>query len=514
MSSPASGANSGAGGPGLSRLLSDDRLVRRATKGDRRAFEAIYERYHQDLYRFCLAMVRRPQDAQDALQDTMVKVLRALPGETRDIHLKPWLYRIARNEAIETIRRRRDSVELEDDHLATTPAVAETAEARERLRKLIGDLEELPERQRAALVMRELGGLGFAQIAETFETSPAVARQTVYEARVSLRQMEEGREMGCADVTRELSDGDGRVIRRRGVRAHLRGCPNCRAFQQSIAGRHSDLAAIAPLPLAASAGLLHTLLTGQASGAVGAGAAGLGGGAGVGGGLAGTVGAGAGKVVATSAIVKAAATVAVVAVVGVSAADRSGVIDVGLPGGSTTPTESSPASAGKGAAQQTSNSAQQGSTETPPPAGAATNPAVKGRPEGSRGPGSNAHATNPNSAKPNQAQHGSSANPHSNGRTEAHGGTRSHGEAAAAGHGTKSKQSTHRSHQKSPLHSHSASHSHRGSRNTHATHPPKQPATHSAPSPSPPPPAPSPPQHEPAPIPPASTESEPAPSEP
>jgi RNA polymerase sigma-70 factor (ECF subfamily) len=57
-------------------VSSDERLAQRAANGDRRAFEAIYKRYHQDLYRFCLAMVGNPQDAQDALQNAMVKVLR------------------------------------------------------------------------------------------------------------------------------------------------------------------------------------------------------------------------------------------------------------------------------------------------------------------------------------------------------------------------------------------------------------------------------------------------------
>ena len=101
----------------------------RAAKGDRRAFEAIFQRYHQDLYRFCLAMVGNPQDAQDALQNTMVKVLRALPGEQREIKLKPWLYRIARNEAIEILRRRRDDAELEPE---LTPSGAGDRRARSR----------------------------------------------------------------------------------------------------------------------------------------------------------------------------------------------------------------------------------------------------------------------------------------------------------------------------------------------------------------------------------------------
>ena len=306
------------------RLLSDERLAQRAAGGDQRAFEAIYSRYHQSLYRFCLAMVGNPQDAQDALQNTMVKVLRALPGEQREIQLKPWLYRIARNESIETLRRRHDNEELEPEQAAIV-GVAETAEARERLRTLLADLEQLPERQRAALVMRELAGLDFAEIGAAFGSSAAVARQTLYEARLSLRQLKAGREMRCAEVMRELSDADGRVTRRREISAHLRGCADCRAFREDIAKRHEGLAAIAPLPLAASAGLLHGALGG--SGAAGAGSA-------TSGGLAGTVGVGAGKAVATSTIVKSVATVAVATVLGASAADRGGLVNLPLPDGS------------------------------------------------------------------------------------------------------------------------------------------------------------------------------------
>jgi RNA polymerase sigma factor (sigma-70 family) len=311
-------------------MSSDERLIKGATRGDPRAFEAIYKRYHQELYRFCLAMVSNPQDAQDALQNTMVKVLRALPGEEREIQLKPWLYRIARNESVETLRKRRDSAELEP-HQAITSGITETAEVRERLRALLSDLEELPERQRAALVMRELSGLDFDQIGVAFGSSAAVARQTLYEARLSLRQLEGGREMRCADVTRELSDADGRVTRRREIRAHLRSCANCRAFHDDIAKRRENLAALAPLPLAAATGVLHAILGSQAGG-IGSAAGSSG--------LAGTVGAGAGKAVATSAIVKSAATVAVVAVVGVSAADRGGLVDLPIPGnGGTSQTQ-------------------------------------------------------------------------------------------------------------------------------------------------------------------------------
>jgi RNA polymerase sigma factor (sigma-70 family) len=317
--------------------MNDERLARRAAAGDKAAFEAIFRRYHQDLYRYCLATVGNPQDAQDALQNTMVKALQSLPGERREIKLKPWLYRVARNESIETLRRRREGVELDADREASNWEIAESAATRERLRQLFADLEELPERQRSALVMREMGGLDFDEIGASFGTSPAVVRQTLYEARLSLRQMDEGREMSCETVMKALSDADGRVTRRRDLRAHLRGCASCRAFRGEIAERRGELAAIAPLPLALSAGLLEGVIGSQA-GASAASAAGAAAASGAGagtGGLAGTVGAGIGKTVAGATIAKSAATVAVVAVVGVSAADRGGVVDLPFGGEAT-----------------------------------------------------------------------------------------------------------------------------------------------------------------------------------
>src|SRR6187200_1176041 len=170
--------------PGFARLLSDERLTRRAVGGDERAFAAIFRRYHQSLFRFCLAIVGNPEDAQDALQNTMIKVLGALPGERREIKLKPWLYRVAHNESIDLLRRRREGAELDDTQVSAGTEIAETVAQRERLSRLLADLRELPERQRSALVMRELGGLDYEQIGAAFESSPAVARQTVYEARL------------------------------------------------------------------------------------------------------------------------------------------------------------------------------------------------------------------------------------------------------------------------------------------------------------------------------------------
>lgn len=460
------------GNAGAARLLSDDRLARRAAKGDRHAFAAIYRRYHQDLYRFCLAIVGNPQDAQDALQNTMVKALGALPGEKREIRLKPWLYRIARNEAVELLRKRRDSAPIEPELMASADGEpAEAAVLQERLRRLFVDLAQLPERQRAALVMRELAGLGFGEIGAAFDTSDAVARQTVYEARLSLRQMEEGREMSCKKVMWALSETDGRVRRRRDIQAHLRSCPKCREFRAAIAGRRRDLAAIAPLPLAASAGLLQGLLGGDAvaagagvgagagsgaggglAGAAGTAAVGAGGGggggatAGAGGALTGAAAAGAGKAVATSAVLKAAATVAVVAA-GATAADRGGLIETPLPS-SIGGAKSSGSSPGAPAVGPRSDRG---------PAAGATGAAGPGRDEHRDGPGAKRGAQGeggveaakgrdgPAGKGPGSAPGGNGANSRSqaqeHGRPDSLPAASGHGQKAAAGRSSRKSKS-------------------------------------------------------------------------
>jgi RNA polymerase sigma factor (sigma-70 family) len=317
---------------------SNERLLQRASKGDQRAFASIFERYHQRLYRYCAAIVGDPEDARDALQNTMVRVLAALPGERRKLELEPWLYRVAHNEAIDVLRRRRPTVDVDSVELAGTTGPEADLETRNRLQRLIADLRELPERQRGALVMRELSGLSFEQIGEAFETSGRTARQTVYEARVSLQDMEGGRAMPCDDVRQKLSDGDRRLIRRRDVRAHLRQCAGCREFERSIAGRREELGAIAPLSVLAAGGVAKALLGGAAGSAAGPGTGAAG---------AGTIG----QAIGGSVLAKTIATGAVVAAIGVGAADRSGLIHV-LPrdGGSASTKSSAPEGTGAGPA--------------------------------------------------------------------------------------------------------------------------------------------------------------------
>jgi RNA polymerase sigma factor (sigma-70 family) len=425
-------------------MNADAQLVQRAARRDERAFAAIYRRYHQEIYRFCLALLGNREDAHDALQNTMVKALQALPGEKRSIQLRPWLYQVAHNESIEIVRGRGKTAPIDPELADPAAGLAETAAERERLRQLLRDLADLPKRQRAALLLRELGGLEFAQIGEFFGGSEAVARQAVYEARVSLRSLEAGREMSCEEVMHRLSNADGRVRRRRDLRAHLRDCPDCRAFRDAIESRRRDFAAIAPLPALASVGILHAALASAPSVAGGT-ASGV------------TAAAGAGKALSAGLLAKSVATVAVVTAIGVTAADRGGLIHTGLPAesGTDAPAGQVESSDGAGAAEPASgnSSSSEGSAQ--------------GHESGKSKGASQAHGNGGRQAdRQNGASTSGSASRHGRETAAAHG----HGASAAQSHanGASHRQSHHSSH---------------GHGRTHAK-PKHAPAPHPVPAPS------------------------------
>lgn len=267
-------------------LLRDDRLGARASRGDRAAFAELYRRHHQRLFRYCLAILHDAEDAADALQTTMAKALSALEGGETVRGVRPWLFRIGHNTAIDMVRGRRPQVDL--DGLAetqssrlTAPSAASEAEDRAELVQAVADIRDLPDRQAGALIMRELSGLSYPQIAAAFDTSTGNARQLVHGARSALHATRRGRDMDCEVVRLALSQGDGRAHRDPRVRAHLADCEDCRAFQRSIRTRRSALAGVVPplVPWAAGDILGRLLERGSGSGAglAGAGGAGVGG---------------------------------------------------------------------------------------------------------------------------------------------------------------------------------------------------------------------------------------------
>ena len=257
-------------------LLGDERLARLAAAGHERAFAVVYQRYHQPLYRYCRSILRNDADAQDALQSTFAAAFAALGRGQRDAPIRPWLFRIAYNEAVSALRRRRPTAELSAASGACTTSTEDRVAERAELRMLLRDLHKLSERQRSALVMRELSGLSHEEIAIALGTSVGTAKQTIYEARRSLFEFAEGREMPCDEIRRTISDADGRALRGRRVRAHLRECEACAEFAAAISERRAELRALAPaLPTAAAAGLLEHIVGAGSGHGAGAGLVGL-----------------------------------------------------------------------------------------------------------------------------------------------------------------------------------------------------------------------------------------------
>jgi RNA polymerase sigma factor (sigma-70 family) len=173
-------------GPAL-RLQPDGRLVSLVRAGYESAFEEIFRRYGAPLRGYAASIVTA-QRADDVTQEAFTKAYLALRGTDKEIQLRPWLYRIVRNTALTDIRDEpRPGVEL-DDAAAAGMTPEQLAEQREEIRLLMAGLRELPEPQRAAIVMRELEGLSHEQISASLGLSSGAVRQSIYRARRALRE--------------------------------------------------------------------------------------------------------------------------------------------------------------------------------------------------------------------------------------------------------------------------------------------------------------------------------------
>lgn len=172
-------------GPTL-RAQPDRRLVDLVRNGYDAAFEEIVRRYRRPLDRFAAAIVGGR--SEDVTQDAFSKALLALRGSEAEIELRPWLYRIVRNTALNDLRDRGPAAEELQDAMPGARSAAAEAETRQELRELMERLRALPEPQRAALVMRELEGLSHEEIAAALGVSGGAARQAIYRARAALRE--------------------------------------------------------------------------------------------------------------------------------------------------------------------------------------------------------------------------------------------------------------------------------------------------------------------------------------
>ncbi len=261
------------------RLQSDERLVAIARRGNQHAFEALVARYQARLLAFCRHMLGSREDAEDVLQEVFAAAYNAMLADERPINVRPWLYRIARNRSLNHLRRTQaigvDSMDVHlSEHGQTT---ADKVHKREEFRLLVGDVQDLPETQRTALLLREIDALSYDQIAEAMETTVPSVKSLLVRARVSLAEAAEARLLSCEEVRLELGEvAEGLKRTTAPVRRHLRTCESCQGFRKHLRQTNKALAAlmpVAPLLILKKVVLAH-LGTSAAAGSGGAAAGG------------------------------------------------------------------------------------------------------------------------------------------------------------------------------------------------------------------------------------------------
>ena len=238
----------------------DARLVRAATTGDRGAFAAIYDRYADRLHDFCWGLLRDRDEAADATQDAFLVAAERL-GQLRDPdRLRPWLYAIARSQALRRIRARSrvapedEMTDLPDPARAPGPEPsAERADLRQLVWEAAGGLSP---RDRALLDLHLRHGLEGAELGQAMNIEPGHAyvllsrlRDQVERSLGAFRVARLGRD-DCPDLSSILSDWDGRfspLIRKR-VARHVDTCEVCGPARRRLASPVALLSAVPPAP--------------------------------------------------------------------------------------------------------------------------------------------------------------------------------------------------------------------------------------------------------------------------
>jgi RNA polymerase sigma factor (sigma-70 family) len=263
----------------LLRLQSDERLIALVRRGNHGAFEALVARYQSRLLAFCRHMLGSREDAEDVLQEVFAASFNAILADDRAINVRPWLYRIARNRSLNHLRRvQAIGVDSMDIHLSEGGvSTADKVHKREEFRLLVADVQELPETQKTALLLREIDALSYEQIAEAMETTIPSVKSLLVRARVSLAEAAEARQLTCEDVREELGEvAEGLRRSTAPARRHVRSCERCQGFKAQLRTTNKALAAVypvAPLLLFKKALLAHFGMTASAGAGSAAGAA-------------------------------------------------------------------------------------------------------------------------------------------------------------------------------------------------------------------------------------------------
>jgi RNA polymerase sigma factor (sigma-70 family) len=165
---------------------SDERLVDLVRAGSDPAFEAIVERYRRALMRY-VSRLLGPERAEDVVQQAFVKAYEAMHRDAAELNLRPWLYRIAHNGAVNALRDRALGHAELDERMDGVERPEQALERTMGLRELVLAVQALPERQRSAILLRELEGRSYGEIAAELGVTDGAVRQLLNRARNSLR---------------------------------------------------------------------------------------------------------------------------------------------------------------------------------------------------------------------------------------------------------------------------------------------------------------------------------------
>jgi RNA polymerase sigma factor (sigma-70 family) len=214
-----------------------------------RSFERLYRKHAGDVYRYALVVLRNQADAEDVTQTTFLNAYRAMENGERPRSPQNWLIAIAHNVCRQRFRQsqRRPNEVAYEEELAEA-VVDDDAISAEDIRRALGHLAF---NQRSALVMRELEGRSYQEIAEILDVSVSAVETLIFRARRALReQLEEGITCHEAElaISRQL---DGRLSRKDkgALRAHLRECDDCAGFARSQRAQRGALKALGAIPL-------------------------------------------------------------------------------------------------------------------------------------------------------------------------------------------------------------------------------------------------------------------------
>jgi RNA polymerase sigma-70 factor, ECF subfamily len=161
------------------------------------AYAQLIERYRSELHAHCHRMLGSTHDAEDALQEALLRAWKALPRFEGRSSIRSWLYTIATNASLDEIKRRPHRIAPIDQAHPADPHDGPAAryERRESLESALGAARDLPQNQRGALVMREMFGLSARETADALGTSVAAVNSALQRARAALRERVD--ERGC-----------------------------------------------------------------------------------------------------------------------------------------------------------------------------------------------------------------------------------------------------------------------------------------------------------------------------